>query len=207
MVPIEKCPVYLRAERENYWISHYDLIDNGLNACYVDDEEHGAQPVKCRHCGISIRKSGIARHEKSCEKNPSMMKFACQWCGHCVNNDYNLKKHEGKCAHNPKNAKAVDYGSYPLSGVSIDTQNPRWNVNNHDNRKSFNHKKHGGVEQSLKAALEFRVDHLKQTGNNLTTTKHSNGFDPASQVDVNSTPVDEVVDILLQRYRGATTNP
>ena len=223
MIPIEKCNVCVRSQRENHWIEYYDLINNGYNSCLAEDQTNGSGDVKCRFCDVTVKMGGIARHEKSCEKNPKKIgkEFKCTFCNKEFLRKDTCNDHSKRCKQNPVNIdpekiklEMIKVAQEELKRKTRIRQNPLQNVSYNEtqweasnrptgSRRTFNHKKHGGVEHSLKAALEFRVNHLKQTGNNLTAAKHSNGFDPAWQVDVSSTPVDEVVDILLQRYRSA----
>ena len=85
---IERCPVYLRNLRENFYITKYNVVESGLNSGTViaDDEtnainirsqldrnnEKRKQKRSCKYCGKEMNLSSVTRHEKSyCKANPS----------------------------------------------------------------------------------------------------------------------------------------
>lgn len=79
IIPVEKCPIYLRDQREHYYIQKHDLLNTGNNGMVpvVSTEDHNARlgkrrevinaerngKAECKFCCKEMNKSSVKRHE------------------------------------------------------------------------------------------------------------------------------------------------
>lgn len=225
MVPIEKCPVHLRAIRENYWIEHYDLIENGFNSIMAEDDTNGTGYKSCRFCAIEIKMGGIVRHENNCNQNPNKIgkKFECSFCNQKFTRNDGKTNHEKNCSQRPeklaeklrllqienekkeqKRAKTIPQN--PLQKISFNENH--WESSNRTDgggRKLFNHKKFGGIIDSLRAALEYRISFVK-TNEVAIPDNIVNGFDREWNINITETPTEEIINKVIERYNNYIQN-
>ena len=88
IIPVEKCPIYLRDQREHYYIQKHDLLNTGNNGIVpvVSTEDYNARLGKrrerinaerngkgtCKFCKKEMNQSSIKRHEEHwCKSIPN----------------------------------------------------------------------------------------------------------------------------------------
>ena len=149
IIPVERCPIYLRDQRERHYIQKHDLVNTGNNGMVpvVSTEDQNARLAdkrerlnmerngkgKCQFCFKEMNKSSVSRHEeKFCDKNPNVKKESYEECKYCHkliclrNMNHHLTLH---CKRNPlKQDEKVSCGycGAKLKKDSLSTHQKHW---------------------------------------------------------------------------------